>query len=265
MIWRFYRRPRICKGVSLNWSTSGSSLSLGRRGAHVTFGPRGTRQSRRRLSWALARISASSGNRLKGISRPSLFLLFSARKVTTPLVRSTSRHSSDFISLTRQLVEYRKVSGIAEVAGQLFSDREERYLAILAKWAVLQFSIMAATRCAVSSRHSGRATPTRRVFTSSTRTTRTTIWSHFSGVRQTAPRAGSSAFAFLPGWYGTTIGWPYHRPGSTRNCSIRIQFFGGSNIGNGGAVAADAIPSHGFGYSLVLRLPALAALWLAVP
>jgi 1,4-alpha-glucan branching enzyme len=42
-------------------------------------------------------------------------------------------------------------------------------------------------------------------------------------------------------------------------------FFGGSNLGNDGAVAADAIPSHGFGYSLVLRLPPLAALWLAVP
>jgi hypothetical protein len=44
-MWRFYRRQRICRGVSLNWSRSGPSLSLGRRGAHVTFGRRGSRAS----------------------------------------------------------------------------------------------------------------------------------------------------------------------------------------------------------------------------
>jgi len=54
-------------------------------------------------------------------------------------------------------------------------------------------------------------------------------------------------------------------PGLYQELLHSDSIFGGSNIGNGGAVAADAIPSHGFGYSLVLRLPALAALWLAVP
>jgi 1,4-alpha-glucan branching enzyme len=42
-------------------------------------------------------------------------------------------------------------------------------------------------------------------------------------------------------------------------------FFGGSNVGNGGALMAEAIPWHGLGYSLVLRLPPLGVLWLAVP
>jgi len=42
-------------------------------------------------------------------------------------------------------------------------------------------------------------------------------------------------------------------------------FFGGSNVGNGGALMAEAIPCHGLGYSLALRLPPLGVLWLAVP
>jgi 1,4-alpha-glucan branching enzyme len=43
------------------------------------------------------------------------------------------------------------------------------------------------------------------------------------------------------------------------------ELFGGSNVGNAGAVTAEAVPRHGFDYSLVLTLPPLAALWLAVP
>jgi Protein of unknown function (DUF4236) len=39
--WRFYRRARIMPGVHLNWSRSGPSVSVGIRGAHVTFGKRG--------------------------------------------------------------------------------------------------------------------------------------------------------------------------------------------------------------------------------
>ena len=45
MAWRFYRRQRICKGISLNWSKSGPSISMGRRGAHFTVGSRGSRTS----------------------------------------------------------------------------------------------------------------------------------------------------------------------------------------------------------------------------
>lgn len=41
--------------------------------------------------------------------------------------------------------------------------------------------------------------------------------------------------------------------------------FGGSNVGNGGAVAADRQPYHGFDYSLSLTLPPLAVIWLEVP
>lgn len=35
---RFYRRVRIIPGVDINLSRSGPSLSVGVRGAHVTFG-----------------------------------------------------------------------------------------------------------------------------------------------------------------------------------------------------------------------------------
>jgi hypothetical protein len=35
---RFYRRVHVIPGVSINFSRSGPSLSLGMRGAHVTFG-----------------------------------------------------------------------------------------------------------------------------------------------------------------------------------------------------------------------------------
>ncbi|MGA2410007.1 MAG: 1,4-alpha-glucan branching protein GlgB [Candidatus Binataceae bacterium] len=41
--------------------------------------------------------------------------------------------------------------------------------------------------------------------------------------------------------------------------------FGGSNVGNRGAVAANRQPYHGFGYSLSLTLPPLAVIWLEVP
>lgn len=40
---RFWRRKQILPGVSLNFSKSGPSISLGPRGLHFTVGPRGTR------------------------------------------------------------------------------------------------------------------------------------------------------------------------------------------------------------------------------
>ena len=35
---RFYHRVKVIPGVSINFSRSGPSLSLGARGAHITFG-----------------------------------------------------------------------------------------------------------------------------------------------------------------------------------------------------------------------------------
>jgi 1,4-alpha-glucan branching enzyme len=43
------------------------------------------------------------------------------------------------------------------------------------------------------------------------------------------------------------------------------EIFGGSNVGNAGAVAAAPIPWHGFGYSIEVRLPPLGVLWFAAP
>ncbi len=42
-------------------------------------------------------------------------------------------------------------------------------------------------------------------------------------------------------------------------------YFGGSNVGNGGGLNAEPIPRHGFDYSITLRLPPLAVMWLATP
>ncbi|HZP44501.1 MAG TPA: 1,4-alpha-glucan branching protein GlgB [Candidatus Binataceae bacterium] len=43
------------------------------------------------------------------------------------------------------------------------------------------------------------------------------------------------------------------------------ELFGGSNVGNGGGVAAEPIPHHGLAASISLRLPPLGVLWLGVP
>lgn len=42
---RFFRRVPLTPGLRLNFSKSGPSLSLGVRGAHVTFGRRGVRRT----------------------------------------------------------------------------------------------------------------------------------------------------------------------------------------------------------------------------
>jgi len=43
--WRFWRRMRVAPGVSLNWSKSGPSISVGPRGAKVTLGRKGIRRT----------------------------------------------------------------------------------------------------------------------------------------------------------------------------------------------------------------------------
>jgi 1,4-alpha-glucan branching enzyme len=43
------------------------------------------------------------------------------------------------------------------------------------------------------------------------------------------------------------------------------EAYGGSNVGNLGAVVAESTPSHGLPYSVKLELPPLAVLWLALP
>jgi len=43
MGWRFQKRVRLFPGLRVNFSKSGISTSIGRRGAWFTMGPRGTR------------------------------------------------------------------------------------------------------------------------------------------------------------------------------------------------------------------------------
>jgi 1,4-alpha-glucan branching enzyme len=64
--------------------------------------------------------------------------------------------------------------------------------------------------------------------------------------------------------YGYRIGVPalgYYR----EILNTDSEWFGGSNVGNGGGVEAEAISHHGFDYSVSLTLPPLAVLWLQVP
>jgi 1,4-alpha-glucan branching enzyme len=57
------------------------------------------------------------------------------------------------------------------------------------------------------------------------------------------------------------IGVP--RPGRwIERMNTDAEAYGGANLGNGGALTAEPIPSHGYAHSLSVTIPPLAALWL---
>ncbi|HEX4210856.1 MAG TPA: alpha amylase C-terminal domain-containing protein, partial [Candidatus Binataceae bacterium] len=60
--------------------------------------------------------------------------------------------------------------------------------------------------------------------------------------------------------FGVPTGGLYHEILNTDS-----SYFGGSNVGNSGAVMASSHPRHGFDYSLTIVLPPLAVIWLEVP
>ena len=65
-------------------------------------------------------------------------------------------------------------------------------------------------------------------------------------------------------------GTPHHnfrigvpKPGTwVETLNTDAKEFGGSGVGNGGAVDSQSIPSHGHGQSLELTLPPFGLLWL---
>ncbi len=60
---------------------------------------------------------------------------------------------------------------------------------------------------------------------------------------------------------GYRIGIP--RSGAWRErLNTDAEIYGGSNLGNGGAIDAEPIAAHGYDQSLALTLPPLATLWL---
>ena len=93
--------------------------------------------------------------------------------------------------------------------------------------------------------------------------TRTSLRSCASRRRRAA---GLSACATSRRWCASPIA-------SARRSAVLYQeilnsdaaIYGGSNVGNAGAVMADNSPSHGMPFSLTLRLPPLGVLWLEVP
>jgi 1,4-alpha-glucan branching enzyme len=61
--------------------------------------------------------------------------------------------------------------------------------------------------------------------------------------------------------YGYRIGVP--QPGVwVERLNTDSGHYGGSNVGNNGAVTADDVPMHGHAWSLVLNLPPLGAVYL---
>ena len=67
---------------------------------------------------------------------------------------------------------------------------------------------------------------------------------------------------FTPGpQHGYRVGVP-HEGAWSEVLNSDAGSYGGSNVGNGGAIQAEAIPSHGFANSLSLTLPPLATLIL---
>jgi 1,4-alpha-glucan branching enzyme len=57
------------------------------------------------------------------------------------------------------------------------------------------------------------------------------------------------------------IGVP--RPGRWIEClNTDAEAYGGSNLGNGGTLMTEAVPSHGYDQSLSLTVPPLATIWL---
>lgn len=83
------------------------------------------------------------------------------------------------------------------------------------------------------------------------------------GAAADAPVLVVSNFTPVPR-HGYRVGVP--RGGVwTERLNSDSALYGGSNLGNGGAVTAEDVPMHGHGQSLVLTLPPLATLFLVGP
>ncbi len=97
MAWRYRRSIRIARGVRLNVSKSGTSLSLGGRGVTTNIGPRGTRTTYSLpgtgLSYQTSRRASGGGSVLGGLVILVLIvggaLLGGNRSATTPDGSST--------------------------------------------------------------------------------------------------------------------------------------------------------------------------------
>ena len=87
-------------------------------------------------------------------------------------------------------------------------------------------------------------------------------FSRGGNARVQSPTRLSKGAAPLPAWHriGAPVGGIYREILNTDSA-----IYGGSNVGNAGAVMADNSPSHGMPFSLTLRLPPLGVLWLEVP
>jgi len=93
MGFRFFKRIRICPGISVNLSKSGASLSLGPRGAKFTVGPRGARTTVGIPGTGLYYTASASG----GMGRRARRGDSSAEYVPpTPVVRPEDRLTMGF-------------------------------------------------------------------------------------------------------------------------------------------------------------------------
>lgn len=102
MGWRFYRRKKILPGVSINWSKSGPSVSIGTRGAHITLGPRGARETvgipGTGISYTTHQSTPSFGNRSRRLFLAGVIVLIAIGAVAIALFRLRPTFSRGIMS-----------------------------------------------------------------------------------------------------------------------------------------------------------------------
>jgi tetratricopeptide (TPR) repeat protein len=103
---RFFRRTKLAPGLTLNFSKSGPSLSLGPRGSKVTVGPRGVRKTVGFPGTGLYYTTAS------GIGRSSRR---NTTPVTSPVAKNNPLELGFFAKLTASAEEKALVEGLREL------------------------------------------------------------------------------------------------------------------------------------------------------
>ncbi len=140
MAWRYRRSIRIARGVRLNVSKSGTSLSLGGRGVTTNIGPRGTRTTfslpGTGLSYQTSRRASGGGSALGGLVILALIIggaLFGGNRSATnpdgsstpPSAQGTSAGAQD--ASTRPALAQPTDTTVVDprAAGQLSGSREQ--------------------------------------------------------------------------------------------------------------------------------------------
>ena len=107
---RFYRRVRLFPGLSLNFSKSGPSVTVGMRGAHLTLGRRG-----------VTRTISIPGSGIYYTSRTGYHTGFHSAHVETPVDTKTQARADRVASLALLAVAVFVVLAIGVIIGSAIS------------------------------------------------------------------------------------------------------------------------------------------------